>query len=106
MNKEAKVALVRCENYEYEPVSAAVEKGLNLLGGVGQFVKRGEKILLKPNILAGESPDKCIGPHPVVFRTTAEAFHLPDVRQQLSLGQRQSRQYPVATGLSQQWLDQ
>ena len=74
MNKEANVALVRCENYEYESVSAAVERGLELLGGVGQFVKRGEKILLKPNILAGDNPEKCISPHPVVFRAVAEAF--------------------------------
>ena len=74
MEKQATVALVRCENYGYEPVSEAVRKGLSLLGGVEQFAASGEKILLKPNILAGDSPDKCIGPHPMVFKTVAEAF--------------------------------
>ena len=74
MNEKATVALVRCENYEYASVSAAVEKGLDLLGGVEQFTASGENILLKPNILSGESPDKCIGPHPVVFKAVAEAF--------------------------------
>jgi uncharacterized protein (DUF362 family)/NAD-dependent dihydropyrimidine dehydrogenase PreA subunit len=74
MNEKAIVALVRCENYDYASVSAAVEKGLDLLGGAGQFTAPGEKILLKPNILTGDSPDKCIGPHPVVFKAVAEAF--------------------------------
>ena len=74
MDKQATVALVRCETYDYELVSKAVEKGLSLLGGMEQFVVSGEKILLKPNILAGDSPDKCIGPHPTVFKAVAKAF--------------------------------
>lgn len=48
----AKVALVRCETYDYTEVKAAVVKGIQLLGGPGRFVQGGEKILLKPNILA------------------------------------------------------
>jgi uncharacterized protein (DUF362 family)/NAD-dependent dihydropyrimidine dehydrogenase PreA subunit len=74
MNEKAIVALVRCENYDHVSVSTAVGKGLDLLGGAGQFAAPGEKILLKPNILAGDSPDKCIGPHPMVFKAVAEAF--------------------------------
>jgi uncharacterized protein (DUF362 family) len=74
MNEKAIVALVRCENYDQASVSAAVGKGLDLLGGAEQFTAPGEKILLKPNILAGDSPDKCIGPHPMVFKAVAEAF--------------------------------
>ncbi len=74
MNEKAIVALVRCENYNYASVSAAIEKGLALLGGVELFTTPGEKILLKPNILAGDSPDKGIGPHPIVFKAVAEAF--------------------------------
>ncbi len=74
MNEKATVALVRSENYDYASVSAAVEKGLDLIGGVEQFTATGEKILLKPNILSGDSPDKCIGPHPMVFKAVAEAF--------------------------------
>jgi len=74
MNKQATVALVRCENYDYESVSKTVERGLDLLGGTEQFTASGEKVLLKPNILAGDSPDKCIGPHPMVFKAVAEAF--------------------------------
>ena len=74
MNKKATVALVRCENYDHESISAAVVKGLDLLGGAEQFTAPGEMILLKPNILVGDSPEKCIGPHPMVFKAVAEVF--------------------------------
>jgi uncharacterized protein (DUF362 family)/NAD-dependent dihydropyrimidine dehydrogenase PreA subunit len=44
------------------------------LGGAEQFVQAGEKILIKPNLLVGESPDHCVSPHPTVFRAVLEAF--------------------------------
>ncbi len=31
------VALVRCENYDYENVRRAVGKGMDLLGGPGRY---------------------------------------------------------------------
>ncbi len=70
----SKVALVRCETYDYNQVKAAVERGLDLLGGPDRFAKRGEKILFKPNLLVGEPPEKCVTTHPVVFKSVAEAF--------------------------------
>lgn len=68
------VALVRCESYEPEEVQGALNRGLDLMGGAGKYVKTGEKILLKPNILTGESPEKNISPHLEVFRAVAKAF--------------------------------
>ena len=73
-NKRSTVALVRCESYSPEEVQAALSRGLDLLGGASAFVKSGEKLLLKPNILSGESPEKNISPHPEVFRAVAKAF--------------------------------
>jgi uncharacterized protein (DUF362 family)/NAD-dependent dihydropyrimidine dehydrogenase PreA subunit len=70
----SKVALVRCETYEYSKVKNAVAKGINLLGGVDKFAKDGEKILLKPSLLAGELPEKCVTTHPSVFKAVAEIF--------------------------------
>jgi len=68
------VALVRCEDYQPDAVQMAVASGIDLLGGAARFASPGEKILLKPNILSGESPEKCIGPHPLVFRAVAQSF--------------------------------
>ena len=69
-----KVVLVRCESYAPNEVSAAVRRGIDLLGGIQQFVKPDEKILLKPNLLFGDDPKKCINTHPSVFTAVAEQF--------------------------------
>lgn len=74
MNQKITVALVRCETYEQISVLEAVKKGISLIGGVSQFVKKDEKILLKPNVLVGDSPEKCVGPHPSVFKAVANVF--------------------------------
>jgi uncharacterized protein (DUF362 family)/Pyruvate/2-oxoacid:ferredoxin oxidoreductase delta subunit len=70
----SKVALIKCESYDGSDVHNAVQKGLDLLGGVSKFVKKGEKILLKPNFLAGEIPGKCVTTNPRIFRAVAEIF--------------------------------
>ena len=80
----SKVALVRCETYTDETVAAAVERGLDLLGGMRQFIHPGEKILLKPNVLVGDTPEKLVGPHPSVFKAVARQAQA--VTGQLSYG--------------------
>lgn len=69
-----KVALVRCDSYDYSEVKRAVDRGLSLIGGPEAFVKAGEKILLKPNFLTAEAPEKCVTTHPAVFKAVAEVF--------------------------------
>ena len=76
----SKVAVVRCESYDPEAVRAAVLQGLNLIGGVEQFARPGEKILFKPNILEGGDPMKCIFPHPEVFDAVLSAFQAVDAQ--------------------------
>lgn len=71
MNK-SKVALIRCETYDEEKVYKAVRYGLDVLGGAAQFVKPGEKIVLKPNVLIGSKPEKCVTTHPAVFQAVGQ----------------------------------
>ena len=84
MNEKSRVALVTCSAYEEEAVSAAVARGLELIGGMGSFIHPGEKIVLKPNILVGESPEKVVGPHPLVFKAVARQAR--SVTEHLSYG--------------------
>lgn len=70
----SKVALIRCESYDYDEVKKAVIRGLELIGGAEKFVKSGQKVLLKPNLLVGELPGKCVNTHHTVFRAVAEIF--------------------------------
>lgn len=68
------VALVRCESYDQSAVKNAVKSGIELLGGIGKFAQPLEKILLKPNILSGADPEKCVTTHPAVLKAVAELF--------------------------------
>jgi len=46
----SKVSITRTpQNPDYEQIQAAVEKAVNLLGGIGQIVKPGQKVLLNPS---------------------------------------------------------
>lgn len=69
-----KVALIRCESYEYGEAKAAVQRGIDLLGGAAGFVKPGEKILLKPNWIMAVPPERCATTHPAVFKAVCEIF--------------------------------
>ena len=69
--EKSTVALVPAGTYEQAEVDEAVRRGIELLGGTGQFVKPEEKILLKPNLLTGAAPEKAVTTHPAVFSAVA-----------------------------------
>ncbi len=71
---DSTVAVVVCEGYYYPNVLNAVKRGIQLLGGIPRFCEPGENILLKPNLLAGEPPEKAVTTHPAVFKAAAEVF--------------------------------
>lgn len=61
------VALIPLDTYDQPRVDEAVRQGVELLGGIGQFVRPEEKIVLKPNLLSRSLPQKAITTHPAVF---------------------------------------
>ncbi|OGN99094.1 MAG: hypothetical protein A2Y89_00415 [Chloroflexi bacterium RBG_13_51_18] len=69
---KSKVALVPCDTYDDIKVYDAVKQGIDLIGGLSQFVKAGEKIILKPNLLIGSAPEKCVCTHPAVFKAVGK----------------------------------
>ncbi|HNY22699.1 MAG TPA: DUF362 domain-containing protein [Treponemataceae bacterium] len=76
---KSKVAVIRCESYDEDVVYAAVSRGVELLGGIGAFVRKGEKILMKPNVLAGSAPELAVTTHPAVFNAVARILTAADV---------------------------
>lgn len=70
--ESSKVAVVRCNTYEPPQVRDAVRHGISLLGGIESFVRRGEKLVLKPNLLVASAPEKAVTTHPSVFRAVTE----------------------------------
>jgi len=73
MNKST-VAILRCDTYNDEAIYAAIERGINLLGGISNYVRPGEQITLKPNVLIGTDPDKGVTTHPSIFKAIAKLF--------------------------------
>ncbi|MFA5255823.1 MAG: DUF362 domain-containing protein [Candidatus Omnitrophota bacterium] len=63
-----RVALVRCESYDTNRVFDAVKRSVDLLGGIGAFVKPGMRVLLKPNLLSARLPEDAVDTHPEVVR--------------------------------------
>ena len=70
----ARVACVACGSYDPAVVRAAVERGLDLLGGAGRFVRPGERIVLKPNLLVASAPEKAVTTHQEVFSAVVRAL--------------------------------
>ncbi|BBL67311.1 DUF362 domain-containing protein [Methanoculleus chikugoensis] len=70
-SRDATVAVVRCDDYVPETVDAAVRRAVELVGGIRRFVAPGESILLKPNLLQGQEPERCVTTHPTVVAAVA-----------------------------------
>lgn len=62
------VSIVKCEDYEEEKVSRSLRQAIDLLGGVKRFIKAGDRVLLKPNLLYGKPPEKAVTTHPLVVK--------------------------------------
>ncbi|MBI2659800.1 DUF362 domain-containing protein [Candidatus Woesearchaeota archaeon] len=61
------VSLEKCSSYGQ--VDKSVGKLIANLGGISKFVKKGQKVLLKPNIVKGVSPEACATTHPAVVES-------------------------------------
>ena len=68
---KAEVALVRCKTYRSPELETAVKRAVDLLGGMSTLVKRGDRVLLKPNLLSAREPEKRITTDPAVVTAVA-----------------------------------
>jgi len=64
----SRVSLAACSNYVREGVRNAMAEVLDPLGGMTAFVRPGQKVLIKPNMLSGKTPDKAVTTHPEIVR--------------------------------------
>lgn len=64
----SEVSIVSCEQYENDRVLNAVRELVRKLGGMEQFVRRGDKVLVKPNLIQKRRPGDAATTHPSVVR--------------------------------------
>jgi len=62
------VSLLRSQTYDQSNINDAVEKALELIGGIKIFVKPGDRVLLKINLLTGDVPEKAVTTHPAIVK--------------------------------------
>ncbi|MCG3177691.1 MAG: hypothetical protein BIFFINMI_00010 [Phycisphaerae bacterium] len=58
MSDTATVALETCRGYAPDMLEPALDRLLGSLGGLERFVQPGQRVLLKPNCIAGRPPEK------------------------------------------------
>lgn len=87
---ERKVSIVRCKSYEKEEVFKALRKSIDLIGGIQRFIKEGNSVLIKPNLLYGKAPEKAVTTHPTLIKgmiqITREAGGKPFIGDSPSVG--------------------
>lgn len=69
----AEVALVRCPDYRQEAVDRGIEECLELIGGLTQWVRPGDRVLLKANVLSAKPPQAGVTTHPAVIKAVVRA---------------------------------
>ncbi len=66
------VSIERCPDYSRPALRAALEKALGRIGGIEKFVRPGQTVLLKPNLLRREPPETAVVTHPEFVRALSE----------------------------------
>ncbi|MBD2293903.1 DUF362 domain-containing protein [Anabaena sphaerica FACHB-251] len=66
------VSLIRAKSYEQEALRESLTTLLEPLGGIAAFVKPGNRVLLKPNLLTGSRPTKECTTRPELVRAVAQ----------------------------------
>ena len=62
------VSIVKCQDYDEERVIIALRESIDRIGGIRTFIKEGSRVLLKPNLLYGRSPEKAVTTHPSILK--------------------------------------
>lgn len=62
----ADVAVKACQGYDQPDLGRAVAQAVELCGGMGRFVRPGQNVLLKPNLLGAYEPDRRVTTDPAV----------------------------------------
>lgn len=95
--------LTSCKTYDQEVVYFAIKKAVDELGGISNFVKLRQKVLLKPNVLAEFKPENAATTHPeiirAVIRLVREAGGNPSIGESPGFGSLEKFSKP--TGIKQ-----
>jgi uncharacterized protein (DUF362 family)/Pyruvate/2-oxoacid:ferredoxin oxidoreductase delta subunit len=65
---KSSVSIVRCASYDEAEVFERLRQSIDLIGGIHSFVKKDNRVLLKPHLLCPKGPEKAVTTHPSILR--------------------------------------
>ena len=68
-----RIALIATPDYTPATIDASLARLLDELGSLERFIQPGQRVLIKPNLLAGKAPEKAVTTHPELVRAVIEA---------------------------------
>ena len=71
MNNFEPVSIVRCKSYD--ECRRAIDEALGLIGGMERFVHKGDKVLIKPNLVSKKRPGDPVTTDPMFLKAVIEA---------------------------------
>ena len=66
------VSVVQCKNYDQNFVEKAIDQSLQNIGGLHQFIKKGKRVHIKPNLLTAKPPEKAATTHPFIVKSIVD----------------------------------
>ncbi len=66
------VSIVPCPSYEGGTLGTALDALLEPIGGIERFVRPGQRVLLKPNLLSAKDPSRAVTTHPALVAAVAK----------------------------------
>jgi uncharacterized protein (DUF362 family)/Pyruvate/2-oxoacid:ferredoxin oxidoreductase delta subunit len=66
------VSLVKCSEYDYDKLKESLIKTFDNLGGIDRFVLKGDRVLLKTNLLMKKIPEDATTTNPVFVQALAD----------------------------------
>ncbi len=72
MHQKCRVTVSKVADYEPETLKSALVALLEPLGGMKAFVSKGERVLLKPNMLSAKNPSSAVTTHPAIVKAVAD----------------------------------
>lgn len=70
----SKVVLKECTKYDAKLIEVKLIESLNQIGGLDTFIKPGQSVLLKVNLLTIKKPDQAATTHPAFVEALANVF--------------------------------
>jgi uncharacterized protein (DUF362 family)/Pyruvate/2-oxoacid:ferredoxin oxidoreductase delta subunit len=82
--RKSPTALLRCPDYSAKSVRSALRRAMDYIGPLERFVRPGDSVLLKPNMLSAKEPERAVTTHPELIEAVGEM--VLDCRGKIMLG--------------------